>query len=161
MEYKELIAQENSSVSVNSPGIISDSENISRILFLPNHYKNDKVAPNAFEQVFQHTGMSVLRQNDDFSKSLDKTINIVTTNNSSKRYKGHVSASVLDIRTVMFSTFRIFYVLDTATEDRKAHADVYTTRKSLVGFPKEIINDLITSRIFRVFKTLYIEKDNN
>lgn len=157
MEYEVLLSLEDVKTNEFSSGVVDSEENVSRVLFLPNHFKDDKLHPSAFEQILQSCGLSVLRRDDNFESSLKKTIEIVE-GKSNKKYKGYATASVKEIRGIYAQSYRLFYVLDTAKKDRLSHADVYTTRKSITDFPKELLLDLITSKIFKVFKQVYIIK---
>lgn len=154
MGYEEQLKLEKSSYSINSPCVVSDAEQVARVLFYPNHYKNKKVTPAAFEQIFDSRGMSVLRIEIDFDNCLKKTAEIVEKK-SEKKLAGYTTASVDSIRNIHVGVFRLFYVVDTAKEDRVGHADIFTTRKN-INIPEELVNNVIRSKIFRVFSTTMI-----
>ncbi len=141
--YNDCIEQEQISQSPYSPGLIADDELVARVLLTPKHVKNGQVLPVAFEQVLQSQGFSILRHGKYFNKSLVNTIKLLETVDN--KYTGYVTANVKEIRNIFIqnTTFRLFIVTDTATKDRKAHADIFTTRNTIevskLGIKKSLI----------------------
>lgn len=128
MTYADAIALEKVSQSSFSPGIVDDKETIARVLVSPKHVLEGEVLSRAFYQI-KTSPMSVLRKNTNFSDSLDITIKQLTS--SENKYAGYVLANTSDIRNIFLEndTIRLFYILDSgASEEKKAHADVYSTR---------------------------------
>jgi len=92
MSYEELFLLEENKQSVYSPSVVLDDEIIARVLFSPKHYLEEEgeVLPPAFEQIFSAGGMSILRLNYSFKKSLSKTIKQLEKDGI--RYIGYTSA---------------------------------------------------------------------
>jgi len=154
MNYEELLTLEKSSQSEFSPCIISNDEKIARVIFSPKHYSDGEVVALAFQQIFSPDGMSVLRLNYFFENSLIKTIKLLQKDDENQ-YTGYVSASVSDIRNVIQNGFRVFYILDTAREDRVGHADIFSIRLPIeMGLSKKILNKYIRHRIAEAFNEL-------
>ena len=128
--YEECIEKEKVSQSPHSPGLVSDDEQVARVLLTPKHVKDGQVLPVAFEQVLQSQGFSILRHGEYFEESLVNTIKLLETDDN--KYTGYATANVKEIRDILIqgTTFRLFIVTDTATKDRKAHADIFTTRNT-------------------------------
>ena len=151
MSYEELINLENIAQSSFSPCLISNAEIVARVLFSPKHYNNGEITTNALEQIFDPHGMSVLRINYEFDNSLARTIELLQKDDINK-YAGYACASVQKIREILTSNgLRLYYVLDTATEDRVGHADVFAVRHEAVGLPKKAHNMYIKLQITELF----------
>jgi hypothetical protein len=156
MSYEELIKLEFKKNNDFSPGIVLDSETIARVIFSPNHYKNGKVLPVAFQQIFNEHGLSTLRTKHDFENSLKETI--LLKEKDDIKYLGYVCASVEDIRSIIIESFRIFYILDTATSDRIGHSDVFAIRPhEKISLPKKSLKNFIRLKISEVFNKVNIE----
>ena len=152
MDYDALLIQESISQSKYSLGVLKDCENVARVLFAPKHIQNSVVLPNAFEQII-HDGLSVLRLGDNFEESLSYTIHQIE--NDKRKYEGYVCADVLSIRNVLSSGFRLFYLLDTATKPKRAHADIYAIRPhEKLDIEKKGLIQLISYEIAECFTEL-------
>lgn len=127
MTHQDYLNLELQSASKHSLGIVQNEEVLARVLFSPKHYENGEIVASAFEQIFDPGGFSVLRQDGCFEKSLVRTIQLLQKDDENK-YFGYVCAQVFEIRSVVYNTYRIFYVLDTAKKNRKSHADVFPIR---------------------------------
>jgi mRNA-degrading endonuclease RelE of RelBE toxin-antitoxin system len=162
MSYDELIKLESIKQNNFSPGVVIDEEEIARVIFSPIHYDNGKILPTAFEQVlYKQQGMSVLRLGHDFNNSLEKTIEQLQKSGINN-YIGYVSASVHDIRKIRYKDYRLFYILDTATSNKKGHADIIAIRPhDKISLPKKALKNYIRKEISEVFKKSYIVKDVN
>lgn len=154
MSYQELINLEKTVQSNFSPCIISDEEVVARVLFSPNHYKNGEITTNALEQIFSKSGMSVLRKSYDFDNSLATTIKSLQKNTN--QYAGYACANIKEIREVLTSDklFRLYYVLDTAREDRIGHADVFAIRHEAERLPRKAHNMYIRLQISELFSNV-------
>ncbi len=152
MSYKELLNLEKTTQSIYSPALINDDEMLARILFTPRHIKDGKVLPVAFDpEVFQ--ALSVLREKYDFKNCLNITIAQLKKDDESFFY-GYVLAKVLDIKNIKQNEFRLFYLIDSATEEKIGHADVCAIRTSDIGLPKKALNQYIRYEISLVFNKL-------
>jgi len=155
--YEVLLSKETIRQSKYSPGTIQNSEKVSRVLLSPKHYKNGTIVPVAFQQIFSSGGFSILRHGIYFDESLRKTIELLES--SENKYIGYASANVVDIRNVMIeSIYRVFIVLDTAREDRIAHADIFTTRETINSeeLAKKYVKNFIRYQISELFNDIYI-----
>ena len=153
--YHDLLSKEEITQSSYSLGIVHDNERLARVLLSPKHYRNGSIVATAFEQIFHPDGFSVLRHGANFESSLQKTIQILETDDN--KYIGYVSANVQDIRMLVIdSIHRVFIVLDTACSDRLAHADILTTRKTIVSeeLSKKFILNFIRYQISELFNDL-------
>lgn len=154
MTHQDYLDLEQQSVSIHSHGIVQNEEVLARVLFSPKHYENGEIVASAFEQIFQPGGFSVLRQDGYFQESLVRTIQLLQ-NGDDNKYFGYVCAQVLEIRSVVHNTYRIFYVRDTATKDRKSHADVYPIRiPAEIGVTKGWLINYIRFEIANVFNKI-------
>lgn len=153
MTHQQYLDLEDASASYYSTGIVRNEETVARVLFSPKHYEDGKILPVAFEQIFNPNGMSVLRQDDYFETSLTRTIEILQKDDENE-YFGYVCASVLEIRSIVHNNYRVFYVRDTATEDRISHADVFSIRLSEMGAGKAWLNNYIRFEIANVFNRI-------
>jgi len=150
LDYQQLLDLEKVKQSEFSPCVISNEEVVCRAIFTPNHYKNGKIQPAAFEQIFSSSGMSILRKYYSFSKSLEKTIEIIETNE--KKFVTCTSALVSDIRNILCEKRRLVCVIDTAREDRIAHADLLSTRKYVdCKLEPRSMNLLLRREVSKVF----------
>lgn len=157
--YEDLLAKEKVSNSSFSPGIVANHEKVARVILTPKHYKNGSFVATAFEQILHPGGFSILRHQHDFDNSLDRTVEILETDDN--KYIGYASANVEDIRGVIIdSIHRVFIVLDTACEDRIAHADILTTRNEIESenLNKKSILNFIRFQIAELFNDLNIVK---
>jgi hypothetical protein len=158
MSYEELINLESIKHNNFSPGIVIDKEEIARVIFSPKHYENGEILATAFEQLLCKQGMSVLRFKYDFNTSLKRTIEQLQKNGTNN-YIGYVTASVHDIRKIIYENYRLFYILDTATSDKKGHADVFAIRPhEKISLPKKALKNYIRKEISEVFNKPYIEE---
>lgn len=153
MTHQNYLDLEQQSASDHSPGIVTDDEVLARVLFSPKHYENGEIVASAFEQIFDPGGFSVLRKNDDFEESLKRTIKLLQKDDENE-YFGYVCAQVFEIRYIVHNTYRIFYIRDTATKDRKSHADIYSIRLQEMGAGKSWLNNYIRSEIANVFNQI-------
>ena len=155
--YEVLLLKETTKQSEYSPGIIQDSEKVARVLLSPKHYKNGIIVATAFEQIFSPEGFSILRHSEYFDYSLNKTIELLES--TENKYIGYASANVVDIRKVIIdSIYRVFIVLDTAREDRRAHADIFTTRATINSekLKKRYVTNYIRQQISELFNDLHM-----
>jgi len=147
---QEIIKQ-----SIYSPDIVDNSEQIARLIMSPKHFQDGEVDATAFEQII-HSGMSVLRKKDIdiFNKDSLATIKKLS-NNGIQEYVGYVQASVNEIRLILIQTYRLFYVLDTATRETTSHADVHVVRTPEIikasNLPKKSFHQYIRSQIAELF----------
>lgn len=126
MTYSDAIALEKVSQSISSPGIVEDRESIARVLVSPKHVLDGEILSRAFYQI-KSSPMSVLRKNIDFNDSLNVTKGQLTS--FENQYAGYAIANTYNIRNLTHEDFRLFYILDSgASYEKKAHADVYSTR---------------------------------
>jgi len=156
--YEVLLSKETTKQSKYSPGIIQDSEKVARVLLSPKHYKNGIIVATAFQQIFSPGGFSILRHGEYFDESLEKTIELLES--SENKYIGYASANVVDIRKVIIgSIYRVFIVLDTAREDRIAHADIFTTRTTINSeeLAKQYVKNFIRYQISELFNNIHIK----
>lgn len=154
MSYSELLEKENITQSKYSPGLIEKGEILSRVLFSPKHFKDDKILPTAFDpEIF--SGLSVLREKFNFEQCLTRTITLLQKDNINN-FCGYVSANVSDIQNIKHENYRIFYVVDTATEDRIGHADVCAIRVNEIGLPNKALKSFIRYEISLVFNKLHL-----
>ena len=154
MNYEESLNLETFSHDEFSPCIISDDEKIARVIFSPKHYSDGEIHATAFTQIFSREGMSVLRVHYSFEKSLIRTIELLQKDDENQ-YAGYVCANIEDIRKVVINNFRVFYILDTAREDRIGHADIFSIRLPIeMGLSKKILNKYIRHQIAEVFNEL-------
>ncbi len=155
--YHDLLSKENITQSSYSPGIVQNTERLARVLLSPKHYKNGSIVATAFEQILHPEGFSVLRHDANFDSSLQRTVQILETDDN--KYIGYVSANVQDIRILTInSIYRVFVVLDTACSDRLSHADILTTRETIVSetLRKKSILNFIRYQISELFNDLNI-----
>jgi hypothetical protein len=158
MDYEELLNLETFSHSKFSPCIISDDEKIARVIFSPKQYSDGEIHETAFTQIFSLNGMSVLRLNYSFQDSLIKTIKSLQKDDKNQ-YAGYVCANIEDIRKIIIDDFRVFYILDTAREDRVGHADIFSIRLPVeMGLSKKILTKYIRHKIAEVFNELTLVK---
>lgn len=151
MTYDELINLESVKYNKFSPGIVTNKEQISRVIFSPKHYANGKILASAFEQILDKRGMSILRLKYNFDISLKRTIDLLQKDDINN-YIGYVSANVHDIRTIVYDEYRLFYILDTATSDRLGHADIFSIRPhDKISLPKKALKNYIRLKISNVF----------
>lgn len=154
MTYDECLAKELISQSKFSPSIVEDNEEIARVVFSPKQILDGVVLPNAYYQI-RNDGLSVLRLSYDFNKSLKRTIKDIETNE--KKYAGYVCANVNFIRSILEQGFRLFYILDTSSKDKKAHADVWAIKPNdRLQIGKKGLNRLIDYEISRCFTKLIL-----
>ncbi len=152
MTYEELLSLENTSQSDYSPCIVANDENLARVLFTPRHIKDNKVLPVAFEpEIFK--ALSVLREKYDFQNCLDFTISQLEKDDGSYYY-AYVLAKVCDIRDIRKNEFRLFYIVDSATKEKKGHADICAIRTNDFGLPKKALKQYIRYEISLVFNNL-------
>ena len=156
MTYEELIDLEKISQSEYSPCVISDDEIVVRVFFYPKHYLNGEVLPMAFDQVTNEGGMSILRKNHYWEKSLRQTISQIE--NDIVKYCAYASGKVENIRTLKVNNLRLCYVLDTATKEKQGHADIYSIKYSIdeCGLPKKGLKAYVRKEIAKVFNQLTI-----
>ena len=151
MSYEELIALEQIPYNDLSPCIVDNEEMVARILFSPKHYLDREILPMAFEQIFNSNGMSILRKSYFFEESLSKTISQIET--SDTRYSGYACAKIEDIRAIKINDLRVFYILDTATQEKLGHADVFYIKLSIEDckLPKKAFKAYVRVEISKVF----------
>lgn len=152
MRYQDFIDLESITQSEFSPSTISNDEVVARVLFSPKHYDNGEIVAAAFVQIFSPNGMSVLRKEHSFETSLKVTIALLQKEDENK-YFGYVCAKVSEIRAILYETFRVFYVLDTARKNNIGHADVFSIRIDEIG-SKRWVNNFIRYEISQVFNQL-------
>ncbi len=154
MDYQQLLGLELVKQSPLSPCTISNEEIVSRAIFAPNHYKNNKIQSAAFEQIISDPdGMSVLRKSYSFTESLRITIEIME--NKGKSYVTNVSAKVLNIRNILCEKNRLVCVIDTAKKNRIAHADLISTRKVIdCSLDKKATTLFLRREIAKVFNAV-------
>jgi hypothetical protein len=156
MSYDKLINLESVKYNGFSPGIVINEEEIARVIFSPKHYDNGEILATAFEQILHNRGMSVLRLEYDFNTSLKRTIELLQKDDVNN-YIGYVSANVHDIRTIVYEDYRLFYILDTATDDRTGHADIFAIRPhEEISLPKKALKNYIRLKISKVFNKLQL-----
>lgn len=153
--YDSYIALEKVLSNHISPGIVEDCEKIARVLLTPKHCEDGEILAAAFTQIFNPNGMSVLRLKYEFETCLSKTIKLLE-NGDDNKYCGYVCANVSDIRNVKHENYRIFYILDTAREDRLGHSDVFAIRIEEIDLPKKSLNNYIRLKISEVFNELIL-----
>lgn len=152
MTYEELLSLENTSQSDYSPNIVTNDENLARVLFTPRHIKDDKVLPVAFEpEIFK--ALSVLREKYDFQNCLELTISQLKKDDESYYY-AYVLAKVCNIRSIKRNGFRLFYIVDSATKEKIGHADICAIRTDDFGLPKKALKQYIRYEISLVFNNL-------
>lgn len=157
MFYDDCLNKETITQTTYSPQVVLNEEVVTRVLFSPKHYDDGEIVAAAFDQILNQQGMSVLRISHDFENSLQRTITLLQKDDINK-YFGHVAANVQDIRNIMKDDFRIFYVLDTATEDRIGHADVFSIRPNdKLDLPPKSLKKYIRKQIADIFNDLYID----
>lgn len=151
MSYEELINLESVKYNKFSQGVVTNEEEIARVIFSPKHYANGEILATAFEQILHNQGMSVLRLEYDFDTSLKRTIKLLQKDDINN-YIGYVSANVNDVRTIIYEGYRLFYILDTATSDRTGHADIFAIRPhDKINLPKKALKNYIRLKISNVF----------
>jgi hypothetical protein len=155
MTYQECLEQENKTQSESfSPGLVKNEEIVARLIMSPKHYQDGEVDATAFEQVL--SGMSVLRKTNPstFKKDSLSLINYFGKDGT-QSYVGYVKASVNDIRAVIQETYRLFYVLDTASEKLISHVDIHAIRsdevKKALNLPKKPFHQYLRSEIANLF----------
>jgi len=154
MSYEETIALEQVPYNDLSPCIVDDEEIVARVLFSPKHYLDGEILPTAFREIVNDGGMSILRLNYSFEKSLNKTIKQIEKNEV--KYCGYVYAKVADIRAIKINSLRVCYVLDTATKEKLGHADIFYIKLSHeeCGLHKKALQLYVRAEIAEVFNQL-------
>ncbi|MEA2028313.1 MAG: hypothetical protein U9N49_05010 [Campylobacterota bacterium] len=158
MSYGSLLDLEKVSQNRYSPCVIDNEEVVARLLFSPRHYLDGEILPMAFDQVTNEGGMSILRMSYFFENSLNKTISQI--GNSTVKYCGYACAKVEDIRAIKIEDLRVCYVLDTATKEKRGHADIFYIKFSIeeCGLPKKALKTYVRKEIAKVFNQLIIVK---
>jgi len=116
-------------VSWYSPQAISDSEELTRFVFLPMHVdRRGNVKPNFFDYVHSH-GCSVQRT---AMATLDELVYFVESflaRKSDSVWLGAVSASCREIRAIRYDDdSRAVCVYDTGERRNPAHGELFATR---------------------------------
>lgn len=97
----------------------------------------------------------MLREKCNFQNCLSRTIEILVKNDIN-RYIGYVSAKVSDIKNITYNSYRLFYILDTATQDRVGHSDVHPFRDAnIYDLSEKALKKAIRYEICQVFQEVH------
>lgn len=138
MTYEELIALEGIKQSESSPDIIKSHETVARLL-VPEYIDEDgSVLPSAFFHIVKFNEVSILRCEYDFELNKEITVNQLMRN-PKNIYRGYITTRVDNLKNLLYekSHYRVCYIVDSATQEKKGHADIK-------GLAAQIISEITT-----------------
>lgn len=128
--HDKAIGWEKLSVSSHSPGVVKNTEFVSRQMFYPIHIDDDgEIKMVAFDDAF-NKGLSVNRLDYAHEKDIHRLGETKAKHDRmlkpERRYVGFVKANVSELRAVSECDKRVYAIFDTAMKDVFHHADVCT-----------------------------------
>lgn len=126
---------ENETCSPYSDGPVNDDENVAFLLISPNHYDvvSGMLLPSAFREITKRD-LSVVRidraDNSEVNQTIAKIVarGLGKTSTSPRQITKACIAKTVDIRNLKIESQRVVGVLDTALEDSRNHASLFTNR---------------------------------
>lgn len=165
MTYEESLKLEENEQSEYSPGKIESCEIVARLL-VPEYVDSDgSILPTAFSHIVSYGEVSVLRSKYDFNSNKQLTIEQLMKN-PKNIYRGYILAKVGDLKNILHeeSKLRVCYLMDSATKDKKGHADIKELATQIIAknedgtlkLSKKTLKYLIQKKIWEVFdKVIY------
>ena len=159
-EHARSLMWEKETVSLDSPGIVEDEEEIARQIHSPHSYdkETEKLTTYAFDDMF-NKGLSVnrlsLKNVEELHDIGEKKAEKARETNPNREYVGLSIAEVENVRNCDEGTERWFAVYDTSNEDDISHADVcciypkkdVAGRKGLNRRQRELIQQVFSKLI--------------
>lgn len=165
MSYEELIALETTKQSEFSPDVIQKDEIVARLL-VPEHIDDDgSVLPTAFDHLVRYKEVSILRCKYDFEANKELTIEQLLRN-PKNIYRGYITTSVESLKNLLFNetSFRVCYLVDSATKDKRGHADIRGLATQIIervnpsDLSEKSLNLLIQKKLWDAFEHTIYEK---